>query len=58
MPTDFKISVNAASREDGYRILTLSVTNVNNDFEYKMYIFDHNLLGTKKRLISLDEKYV
>lgn len=43
MPTDFKISVTATSREDGYWIFTLSVTNVNNQFEYKIYAFDKDI---------------
>ena len=43
MATDFKISVTTTSREDGYRIFTLSVENKNNQLEYKIYAFDRDI---------------
>lgn len=43
MVTEFKISVIATNREDGYRIFTLSVVNASNQFEYKIYAFDKDI---------------
>ncbi len=43
MQTDFKISVTTTSREDGYRIFTLSVSNKSNQTEYMIYVFDKDV---------------
>ena len=43
MAAELEISVTNTTRENGYRIFTLSTTNSTNQFEYKIYVSDKDI---------------